>query len=238
MAEKNKPSMLVLGMGTGTYALESRKYFPQLSVSGVEIDGKITQLAHRYFNLPTDIPVTTYDGRAYLNADQNQYDVIMVDAYQDITIPFQMSSAEFFTLVKAHLKPNGVMVVNMNMHNGAKGNINEYLSDTIASVFANVYTVDVRGYTNRELFATDDDAVMEHFDTQIADLKDQDLGMLMRQIKDDMIPYHAGNLIFTDDRAPVELMGMRVIDSMIQDEIGYYKDLYKEKGLQGLMEQM
>ena len=130
------------------------------------------------------------------------------------------------------------MVVNMNMHNGAKGNINEYLSDTIASVFANVYTVDVRGYTNRELFATDDDAVMEHFDTQIAALKDQDLSMLMRQIKGDMIPYHAGNLIFTDDRAPVELMGMRVIDSMIQDEIGYYKDLYKEKGLQGLMEQM
>ena len=238
MAEKDKPSMLVLGMGTGTYALESRKYFPQLSVSGVEIDGKITQLAHQYFNLPVDIPVTTYDGRAYLNADQNQYDVIMVDAYQDITIPFQMSSAEFFTLVKAHLKPNGVMVVNMNMHNGAKGNINEYLSDTIASVFANVYTVDVRGYTNRELFATDDDAVMEHFDTQIAALKDQDLSMLMRQIKGDMIPYHAGNLIFTDDRAPVELMGMRVIDSMIQDEIGYYKDLYKEKGLQGLMEQM
>ena len=29
MAEKDKPSMLVLGMGTGTYALESRKYLPQ-----------------------------------------------------------------------------------------------------------------------------------------------------------------------------------------------------------------
>lgn len=27
----------------------------------------------------------------------------MVDAYQDITIPFQMSSVEFFTMVKEHL---------------------------------------------------------------------------------------------------------------------------------------
>ena len=42
-------------------------------------------------------------------------DVIMVDAYQDITIPFQMSSTEFFTMVREHLNPGGVMVVNMNM---------------------------------------------------------------------------------------------------------------------------
>ena len=34
--------------------------------------------------------------------------VIMVDAYQDITIPFQMSSVEFFTMVKDHLKDGGV----------------------------------------------------------------------------------------------------------------------------------
>ena len=39
----------------------------------------------------------------------------MVDAYQDITIPFQMSSKEFFTIVKDHLNENGLMVVNMNM---------------------------------------------------------------------------------------------------------------------------
>ena len=35
----------------------------------------------------------------------------MVDAYQDITIPFQMSSVEFFTEVYEHLAPGGVMVV-------------------------------------------------------------------------------------------------------------------------------
>ena len=69
----------------------------------------------KYFSLADDIPVTTYDGRAFLNATDKKYDVIMVDAYQDITIPFQMSSVEFFTLVKEHLNPNGVMVVNMNM---------------------------------------------------------------------------------------------------------------------------
>ena len=82
--------------------------------------------------------------------------MIQVDAYQDITIPFQMSSAEFFTLVKEHLAPSGVMVVNLNMHSDGEGSINQALCDTIASLFPHVYTVDIPGATNRELFASMD----------------------------------------------------------------------------------
>ena len=147
--------VLILGMGTGTYATQCRKYLGDMNVEGVEIDEKITQLSRQYFSLPEDIQVTTYDGRAFLNSSDQKYDVIMVDAYQDITIPFQMSSTEFFTLVKQHLNDGGVMVVNMNMRGSKEGNINQYLSDTIGSVFNTVYTVDVAGSTNRELFASD-----------------------------------------------------------------------------------
>ena len=39
------PTMLVLGMGTGTYAVQCREYFPEIAVEGVEIDEKITALA-------------------------------------------------------------------------------------------------------------------------------------------------------------------------------------------------
>lgn len=137
LADKNPSDMdvLILGMGTGTYATQCRKYLGDMNVEGVEIDEKITQLSRKYFSLSEDVPVTTYDGRAYLNAMDKKYDVIMVDAYQDITIPFQMSSVEFFTLVKDHLNEDGVMVVNMNMRGSGDGNINQYLSDTIGQVF-------------------------------------------------------------------------------------------------------
>jgi hypothetical protein len=40
----------------------------------------------------------------------------------------------------------------------------------------------------------------------------------------------------TDDKAPVELLGMQVIDEMIQDEVYYYKKIYKERGLSGIAE--
>lgn len=227
--------VLILGMGTGTYATQCRKYFGDMSIEGVEIDEKITQLSRDYFFLPDDIKVTTYDGRAYLNATDKKYDVIMVDAYQDITIPFQMSSVEFFQMVRDHLNENGVMVVNMNMRGNQSGNINEYLSDTISQVFGEVYTVDVAGSTNRELFASNDDQMIAHLNQNAAQLTDNTLKDAMLNIATNCNGYAAGDYILTDDKAPVELLGMQVIDELLKDEVSYYKGIYKEKGLQGLL---
>ena len=228
--------ILVLGMGTGTYAKQCLRYFSGAKAEGVEIDEKITDLAHKYFELPEDIKVTTYDGRAFLAACDKKYDVIMVDAYQDITIPFQMSSVEFFTLVKDHLNENGVMVVNMNMRSESADGINGCLADTISSVFDNVVTVDVEYSTNRELFATNSDEFMDRFEANTAALKQEDLRRMMQIVRPELEPYTAGDHILTDDKAPVELLGMKVIDDIIQDELVYYKEAFKEKGIKGLLE--
>ncbi|APM39772.1 spermidine synthase [Clostridium kluyveri] len=227
--KKKNAKILVLGMGTGTYAKQCQKYFPNASIEGVEIDQKITNLASKYFKLPNTIKVNTYDGRAYLNSENKKYDVIMVDAYQDITIPFQMSSKEFFTIVKNHLVEDGIMVVNMNMHTEKKGNITQHLSDTIANVFNEVYTVDVDGSTNRELFATKNMEAAKTFEQNTRGLRNNELKTLMYNIADNMDTYVKGNYLLTDDKAPVELLGMRVIDELIQDELSYYKKIFKEK---------
>ncbi len=170
--------------------------------------------------------------------------MIMVDAYQDITIPFQMSSVEFFTLVKEHLTKDGVMVVNMNMRGQEEGNINQYLSDTIAEVFGNVYTVDVAGGTNRELFASDSGEVLARADRNIESLKtkaaggeerEEELADMMVRVRENLIPYEKGDYLLTDDKAPVELLGMQVIDDLIGDEVQYYKGIYEEEGIEGLL---
>ena len=234
--DKDKLDVLVLGMGTGTFATQCRRYFDNVEFTGVEIDDKITDLARTYFELPQDVPVVSYDGRAYLYGDKEKYDVIMVDAYQDITIPFQMSSAEFFTLVREHLKDDGVMVVNMNMKSEAEGNITEYLADTISSVFDEVVTVDVKGSTNRELFAAMQGDLTEKLRGSIIKDPQEDLRDMMRLVYAGLEEYEAGGHVMTDDKAPVELLGMRVIDALIADEVSVYKKVYEEKGLQGLME--
>ncbi len=228
--------MLILGMGTGTYATQCRRYFGDMKIEGVEIDERITDLAREYFALPEDVKVTTYDGRAFLNVIDRRYDVIMVDAYQDITIPFQMSSVEFFTLVKEHLKEDGVMVVNMNMRGSREGNINQYLADTISSVFDQVYTADVSGSTNRELFASDNPAMVDHLEIAMEKLPEGRLEELMGQVRQGLEPYVAGNHVMTDDKAPVELLGMQVIDELIKEEVAYYKAIYEKEGIKGLLD--
>ena len=236
MSGAETPDVLVLGMGTGTFATQCREYFPGAAVEGVEIDGRITDLAREYFRLADDIPVTTYDGRAFLNVCDRKYDVIMVDAYQDITIPFQMSSVEFFTLVRDHLAPGGVMVVNMNMHSDEPGNINEYLADTIAAVFPYVQTADVPYTTNRELFAAETDC-FAGFAGRAQQLPQDDLRALMGRVGAALTPYERRGFLLTDDHAPVELLGMEVIDGLIREELAYYKGVLKEKGIRGLIDE-
>ena len=248
--------VLILGMGSGTYATQLGRYFDNVNITGVEIDEKITDLAHKYFELPDTTNVTTYDGRAYLAAVDKTYDVIMVDAYQDITIPFQMSSVEFFTLVKKHLAPGGVMVVNMNMYSedlneksainsdapsvepdnkSGEPTINTYLADTISSVFENVYVVDVPGATNKELFATSSDDILNKLKLNAEKETNDKLRDMMERALLTAKSYESSGRIMTDDKAPVELLGMKQIDSIIKDEVQYYKEIYKNEGVQGLI---
>ena len=59
---------------------------------------------------------------------------------------------------------------------------------------------------------------------------------MMERVQCNLTAYEAGNYIMTDDKAPVELLGMRVIDELIRDEVAYYKDIYEQQGLQGVLE--
>ena len=238
MAGKEKPSVLVLGNGSGTFASQCVRYFPGCRAEGVEIDGKITQLAEEYFAMPAEVKVTEYDGRAYIQTVEGLYDVIMVDAYQDITIPFQMSTVEFFTLVREHLKDDGVMVVNLSMHSDGELSINHYLCDTIASVFPYVATADVSYSTNRELFATkngEPSALLAAGQEQVAEPELQDM---MLKVSASLKKYEAQDHILTDDKAPVEVLGMRMIDTLIRDELGYFKSIFETEGLSGLLKSL
>ena len=49
---------------------------------------------------------------------------------------------------------------------------------------------------------------------------------------------NAGNYLLTDDKAPVELLGMSVIDELIQNEVGYYREIFEEEGLSGLLDRL
>ena len=58
---------------------------------------------------------------------------------------------------------------------------------------------------------------------------------LMQRVSGNLAPYEAGDRVMTDDRAPVELLSMRVMDQLIGSELSYYRALYDEQGIRGLL---
>ena len=157
----------------------------------MEIDGKIVDLAYEYFGLSDAVSVYVEDGRAFVDRARRQYDVIMVDAYRDITVPFQMSTAEFFMAVRERLAPGGVMVMNMNMRTDREGGINDYLCGTVRSVFDYVYTVDTGG-SNRELFASADTDPREALAAHLPGAPEGVRGFLNRNVLPSLHPVFPG----------------------------------------------
>ncbi len=240
MSEDKKLDVLVLGLGTGTFPKQLKKYIPNVTTDAVEIDGKIADLATEYFNLKKEeANVFINDGRSFfLTPDARKYDIILADAYQDITVPFHMSSQEFFKIVKDHLKPGGILIVNVNMKSGDFTGVPEYLANTVKSIFNKVYRADLSVVTNSLLFISDDTDMIENYSRNIEALipKDHDLYRISRYIKDGLVEMTEASLILTDDLAPVEVLGQKALNEIIRKEIEVIRSGIKGKSLPEILE--
>lgn len=232
--------VLVLGLGTGTYSKQLKKYFPQAKSDAVEIDEKIAWLAGEYFNLKED-EATIYinDGRSFFSTpDAGLYDIILADAYQDITVPFHMSTIEFFRTVKQHLKPGGVLIVNINMRSGDFEGIPEYLSGTVSSCFKSVYRVDLTNVTNSVLFVSDNLNMLENYKRNIeANISaEHDLYKISGYVANNISEIAPTNLILTDDLAPVEILGQKSLSRILEQEIEVFRAGMKGKSLKEILQ--
>lgn len=222
----NKMDVLVLGMGTGTFAKECKNYFPNSRIDGVEIDEKIVKLSKEFFDLK-DSEATVYvnDGRTFLaSPDAGVYDIIMVDAYHDITIPFHMSTKEFFAEVKQHLKPGGVIMININMRSENSSEIVDYLTQTLKTDMKSVYKCGVPNTTNTIVFSSDNPDCLNNFRTNMANLEPgSPLLPIAKNINDNQTEVKESKYVFTDDLAPVEVLGQKVLNDIVQDSLTYFK---------------
>lgn len=234
--------VLVLGLGTGTYPKQLKKYFPNVSTDAVEIDAKIAQLASEYFNLkPDEANVFINDGRSFLSTpDAQKYDIILADAYQDITVPFHMSTLEFFKSVKEHLKPGGVLIVNINMRSGDFTGVPEYLSQTVKSCFKKVYRVDLDIVTNSLLFVSDNEDMLASYASNVEKTiaSTHDLYNISQYVAKNLTEITESKLVLTDDLAPVEVLGQKSLNKIVSEEISAFKDSMKGKSLQDILKML
>ena len=146
---------------------------------------------------------------------------------------FQLSTVEYISEVKEHLTEDGVMIVNLNMSSESEDSINDYICDTIDVVFDDVYTARASG--NIEVFASDNPDMINNFKNSFDDM-DPDLVPMMSVVDYNLQKYEGKDRILTDDKAPVELLGMKVVDELISDQLAYYKNAFKGKTIKEMIE--
>lgn len=228
-----KLDLLILGLGTGTYAKQCKRYFPNTTTDGVEIDEKIVNLSRQYFDLtPEEADIYVDDGRTFLmRKEAALYDVIMVDAYHDITIPFHMSTREFFSEVKQHLRENGVLLININLRSEKYTEITEYLTETVKACMNKVYKFDMPNGTNTLVFASDNGECQENFKQNISVLnRKHPLSRIAYRVDNGLTEVTLASHVLTDDVAPVEIMGQRVLDEVVLDSLADFKEMLGSSG--------
>jgi spermidine synthase len=106
---------LILGHGGGSLAKWLARHWPALELDIVEFDPVVVRMAEAYFDYrpPANHHIFVKDGRAFLNATDRTYDVMWIDAFARDMIPFHLTTAEFYSLVRAHLNPDGIVAVNL-----------------------------------------------------------------------------------------------------------------------------
>lgn len=192
----------ILGNAGGTIARAYGHFFPDTHVDAVEIDGELTEMGRRWFDLRGEnLHTHTDDARPWLRASDGDFDLIVVDTYRQPYIPFYMTTREFFALAREKLAPGGMVVINVG-HPESSDALEEALSATMGAVFADVARDPVQA-TNTMLVGSDADVSGERLVEQLADLP-AELRPVALRTAERLAPPLEGGEVYTDDVAPVE----------------------------------
>lgn len=114
-ANPDAKNVLVLGLGGGAITKRMWRDYPEMTIDSVEIDPVVVDVAERYFGLPDDERLTTsvMDARRYVQQSDELYDIIIIDAYYADSLPFHLTTREFFEEVRGRLAPGGVVAYNV-----------------------------------------------------------------------------------------------------------------------------
>jgi len=130
--------ILMIGLGAGSVSTYLARAMPDAQIDVVELDPGVISVAKQYFGVrETDrLHIIESDGRVYLARHKILYDLILLDAYRELGVPFHLLTKEFYTLVKEHLAPGGA--VSANVTGGTR-----LYSSTLVTLRAVFPTVDV-----------------------------------------------------------------------------------------------
>ncbi len=139
----DSPKVLFIGGGGYTMPRLIEYRYPDWHVEVIEIDPEVTRIAQEYLWLPLNTKIISYHEDARMKArdfSNGTYDMVVGDAFNDFSVPYQLTTHEFNRQVKELLNPDGIYVVNI-VDNIEIGQFLRAYVNTMQHTFDHVYVL-------------------------------------------------------------------------------------------------
>jgi len=150
----NPKNVLIIGLGGGTLSNMIHELYPSAHIENVEIDPAVIKVARDYFNfIETDnVTAKVQDGRIFIKRaalKNQQFDWIILDAFNGDYIPEHLLTKEFFEEIKSVLAEGGIVAANTF----SSSKLYEHESATYHAVFGDFINVTANNNSNRIILA-------------------------------------------------------------------------------------
>jgi predicted membrane-bound spermidine synthase len=223
--------MLFVGGGGYTFPRYIEKKYPAVEMDVVEIDPEITRIAYQYLGLPGDTRIRSFneDARWFvMNQTQREvYDFIFLDAFNDLSIPYHLTTKEFAAQMKPLLKKDGMILANL-IDDVQKGQFLPSYIKTLEEVFGKGLVKVVIPFSGSKpagistciVAAGSHKMDMDDFVKKIKAIKGEH--MVSSMLPPDLLQLDTGKryaVILTDDYVPVD----NLIAPIFEERFGYRK---------------
>jgi len=222
---------LFIGGGGYTFPRFLDAKYPKAIMDVVEIDPEVTRVSQEYLGLSETKRVRSFhqDARWFVMncREKASYDFIFGDAFNDLSVPYHLTTKEFSLLLKGLLKPHGLLFTNL-IDNFEKGVFLSSYIRTLEEVFG-------KGHVNLITFSSDVDPIgistmVVVASPQKLDLEDftqtiqreagvERVSYVMPQKKLQQVLAERHSMILTDDYVPVD----NLLAPVFEERFGYQR---------------
>jgi len=133
---------LFIGGGGYSFPRYIEAVYPSSTVDVIEIDPAVIGIAYDRLGLPRTSRIRSFsrDARVFLTewTDPKRYDFIYGDAFNDLSVPYHLTTVEFNRIIAARLKPKGIYLSNI-IDKFEGGEFLKAEANALRAVFPHVY---------------------------------------------------------------------------------------------------
>ena len=145
LVNQQDPEFRTLLVGGGGYTVPRylETVYPESTVEVIEIDPAVTRVAFDYLGLSRDTQIVTYNEDARMavpKLEEGRYGLVIGDAFNDLSVPYHLTTREFNEQIAGLLTENGIYAVNV-VDKFQSGQFARAFVNTLKETFPHVYVI-------------------------------------------------------------------------------------------------